>query len=320
LPEVIFLAQDIASPPGLDRVGVEAPGPPRRRWRSSETLAAVLFLLPALFGFTVFYLVPLVRGVILSLTDWDLLSPPNFVGLQNFQELFSDRLFWNSLLVTAEYVILNIGFQTILAILIAVLMERLTRSMAIRGSLIVPYLIPNIVVGLIWFWMLDLQLGIVNQFIEAIGLNRIPFLGSTFWALPSIAFINVWRHMGYTALLVFAGLQAIPKTAYEAAAIDGASEWKMFWKITMPLLRPVLAVVLVITMIGSFQIFDTVAVTTKGGPVNATRVIYYYIYQKAFDQFEFGYASAIALVLMLILVAVTFVQLKLLRAGESDLA
>jgi multiple sugar transport system permease protein len=314
------LSQQVAPPPGLERVGVEAPGPQRRRWRSSETTAAFLFLFPALFGFSVFYLLPLIRGIFLSLTDWDLLSTANFVGLKNFQDLFSDKLFWNSLLVTAEYVILNIGFQTVLAILIAVLMERLTRSMSIRGSLILPYLIPNVVVGLIWFWMLDLQLGIVNSLLETIGINRIAFLGSTFWALPSIAFINVWRHMGYTALLVFAGLQAIPKTAYEAAAIDGATEWQMFWRITMPLLRPVLAVVLVITMIGSFQIFDTVAVTTKGGPINATRVIYYYIYQKAFDQFEFGYASAIALVLMLILVGVTFVQLKLLRAGESDLA
>lgn len=314
------MSQQVTRPPGMERVGVDTGEAPRRRWRSSETTAAILFLLPALFGFITFYMLPLVRGIYLSFTDWDLLSPPNFVGLDNFQKLFSDKLFWNSLVVTAEYVFLNIGFQTVLAIVIAVLMDRLTRSMAIRGTLLLPYLIPNVVVGLIWFWMLDLQLGITNQFVEAIGLNRIPFLGSTFWAIPSIAAINIWRHMGYTALLVFAGLQAIPKTSYEAAAMDGASEWNMFWRITLPLLRPVLAVVLVITMIGSFQIFDTVAVTTKGGPVNATRVIYYYIYQKAFDQFEFGYASAIALVLMVILVGVTFVQLKLLRAGESDLA
>jgi multiple sugar transport system permease protein len=315
------LSQQTAAPaPGLERVGIDAPRPSRRSWRNSEVTAAYLFLLPALLGFITFYLLPLIRGIYLSVTDWDLLSVPNFVGLDNFQRLFTDKLFWNSLLVTAEYVLLNIGFQTVLAILIAVLMDRLTRSMAIRGLLILPYLIPNVVVGLVWFWMLDLQLGITNRALDAIGLNPIPFLGSTFWAIPSIAAINIWRHMGYTALLVFAGLQAIPKTAYEAAAIDGASEWKMFWRITLPLLRPVLAVVLVITMIGSFQIFDTVAVTTKGGPINATRVIYFYIYQKAFDQFEFGYAAAIALVLMLILVGVTFVQLKLLRAGESDLA
>lgn len=314
------MSQQVAPAPGLERVGVEAVQPRRRRWQRSEVTTAFLFLLPALFGFIIFYLLPLIRGIYLSFTDWDLLSPPKFIGLKNFQGLVHDKLFWNSLLVTAEYVILNIGFQTVLAILIAVLMERLTRSMAIRGTLILPYLIPNVVVGLIWWWMLDLQLGIGNQILSAIGINKIPFFGSTVWAIPTIAAINVWRHMGYTALLVFAGLQAIPKTAYEAAAIDGASEWKMFWKITLPLLRPVLAVVLVITMIGSFQIFDTIAVTTKGGPINATRVIYYYIYQRAFAEFDFGYAAAIALVLMLILVGITFVQLKLLRASESDLA
>jgi multiple sugar transport system permease protein len=293
---------------------------PRRPWRSSQITAAVLFLLPALFGFVVFYLLPLVRGLYLSLTDWDLLSTPRFVGLENFQQLLRDSLFWNALGRTVEYVVLNIGTQTVLAILIAVLMDRLTRSLAIRGVLLLPYLIPNVVVALIWLWMLDLELGIGNKAIEAVGLDRIPFLGSTVWAIPTIAAINVWRHMGYTALLIFAGLQTIPKSNYEAAAIDGASEWKMFWRITLPLLRPVLAVVLVITIIGSFQIFDTIAVTTKGGPINATRVIYYYIFERGFVEFQFGYAAAIAVVLMLILIGVTLVQLRLLRAGESDLA
>jgi multiple sugar transport system permease protein len=126
--------------------------------------------------------------------------------------------------------------------------------------------------------------------------------------------------MGYTALLVFAGLQTIPAYVYEAAEVDGSTEWKTFWRITLPLLRPVLVMVLVVTMIGSFQIFDTVAVTTQGGPINATRVIYYYIYERAFTRFDFGYASAMALVLFAILALVSLLQLRLLRAKESDLA
>jgi multiple sugar transport system permease protein len=126
--------------------------------------------------------------------------------------------------------------------------------------------------------------------------------------------------MGYTALLVFAGLQTIPSYVYEAAEVDGSTEWKTFWRITLPLLRPVLVMVLVVTMIGSFQIFDTVAVTTQGGPINATRVIYYYIYERAFTRFDFGYASAMALVLFAILAVVSLLQLRLLRAKESDLA
>jgi len=138
--------------------------------------------------------------------------------------------------------------------------------------------------------------------------------------IPTIAVINVWRHMGYTALLIFGGLQLIPKDMYEAGGLDGASEWQMFRKITLPLLRPVLALVLTITIIGSFQIFDTVAVATQGGPVNASRVINYYIFDQAFGRFHFGYAAAMAVVLFAILAAISFIQLRLSRAGTSDLA
>jgi len=125
--------------------------------------------------------------------------------------------------------------------------------------------------------------------------------------MPSIAGINIWRHVGYTALLIFAGLQTIPKDVYEAGAIDGATETRMFWSITIPLLRPVLVFVLVTTVIGSFQIFDTIAITTKGGPVNATRVIYWYIYEFAFSRFQMGYATAVAVVLFLILITITII-------------
>ncbi|WP_246005330.1 carbohydrate ABC transporter permease [[Actinomadura] parvosata] len=125
--------------------------------------------------------------------------------------------------------------------------------------------------------------------------------------------------MGYTALLIFAGLQMIPPSVYEAAAIDGASEWRTFWRVTLPLLRPVMALVMVLSVIGSFQVFDTIAVTTSGGPINATRVIYFYIYDLAFNRFNFGYAAALSSVLFVLLAGIAYVQLRLSRAGESDL-
>ena len=166
--------------------------------------------------------------------------------------------------------------------------------------------------------MMDYQIGAVNVFLDWIGLDRVAFFGESAWAIPTVAFINVWRHMGYTALLVFAGLQTINKSVYEAADIDGAGEGRKFFSITLPLLRPVLAMVLVVTVIGSFQIFDTVSVTTQGGPVNATRVINYYIWDLAFGQLDFGYASAVAMVLFVILMLVSLIQMKLMRADESD--
>ena len=291
-----------------------------RRGRTNEALFAYLFILPSLIGFITFYAVPAVRGLMISFTNWDLLGEAQFVGFANYQQLFQDDLFWLSLRVTLYYVLLNIPLQTALAVGLAVLMDRLTQSLFVRGVLVLPWLIPNVVVALLWLWLLDPSLGLLNQILGVFGISRQPFLGSVEQAMPAIAGINIWRHVGYTALLIFAGLQTIPKDVYEAGAIDGATETRMFWSITIPLLRPVLVFVLVTTIIGSFQIFDTIAITTQGGPVNATRVIYWYIYDQAFNRFNMGYATTVAVVLFAILIVVTIIQLRYLRADSSDLA
>lgn len=291
-----------------------------QRWLSGETMLAWLFILPSLIGFGVFYAYPAVRGLLISFTNWDLLTTPRSVGLANYQKLLQDPQFWHSLWVTLYYVLLNIPLQTVLAVGLAVLMDRLTQSIFVRGILVLPWLIPSVVVALLWSWLLDPTLGLINQILGVFGIARQPFIGSVAQAMPSIAWVNIWRHAGYTALLIFAGLQTIPKDVYEAGAIDGATETRMFWSITIPLLRPVLVFVLVTTVIGSFQIFDTIAIMTQGGPVNATRVIYWYIYEFAFNRFQMGYATAVAIVLFLILITITIIQMRYLRAEESDLA
>ena len=286
--------------------------------RRDDTRIALWFLLPAAIGFFFFYLLPALRGLYYSFTDYAVLTPPEWTGLANYERLINDPLFWNALWVTLYYVALNIGFQTIIAVLLAVMLQRLTNSTFIRGIALLPYFIANVVVALVWYFMMDYQIGIVNVLFEWIGIDKVAFFGSSAWAIPTVAFINIWRHMGYTALLVFAGLQTINKSVYEAADIDGAGPSRQFFSITLPLLRPILAMVLVVTVTGSFQIFDTVAVTTQGGPINATRVMNYYIWDLAFGQLDFGYASAVAMVLFLILLSVSLVQLKLMRADESD--
>ncbi|TLM83638.1 sugar ABC transporter permease [Pseudarthrobacter sp. NamE2] len=293
---------------------------PRGGFRQSGDLRiALFFIAPALIGFVFFYLVPTVRGIYLSFTEYNILGDPEWVGMENYQAIAKDPLFWNSLAVTGQYVFLNIVLQTALALGLALLMHQVAKSTIIRGALLLPYLMSNVIAALLWFWMLDYQIGVVNQFIDWAGLPRVAFFGSEEWAIPTQALINTWRHMGYTALLIFAGLQAIPGHVYEVAKLDGASAWQTFRKITTPLLRPVLVLVLVVTVIGSFQVFDTVAVTTGGGPVNATRVIQYYIYQRAFTESDFGYGSAIAVILFLILALVAFIQMKFLKGNESDL-
>jgi multiple sugar transport system permease protein len=308
------MSQQTEAPP---RAGATTPKPRRNR---GELWVALLFIAPAAIGFGVFYLYPTLRGIYLSFTEYSLLGTPEFIGLENYQNIVGDELFWNAMKVTVWYVILNIGFQTIIALGLAVLMHRLTQSTVLRGLVLTPYLISMVVVSLLWFWMLDFQIGIVNEVLEAIGIGRVPFFGSETWAIPTIAWVNVWRFVGYTALLIFAGLQTIPQTVYEAAAIDGSSEWRTFWQITVPLLRPILVLVLVLTVIGSFQIFDTVAVTTQGGPGNASRVIMFYIFERAFERSDFGYASALSMILFVILAGVAIAQLKILRGGESDVA
>ena len=290
----------------------------RRRTRS-DLRVALLFIAPALLGFVAFYLVPSIRGVYLSFTEYSVLGDPTWIGTKNYTAIFADDLFWNAMAVTVQYVALNIGFQTVIALGLALLMHNVAKSTLIRGALLLPFLVANVIVALLWFWMLDYQLGIVNEIINWMGLPRIAFFGSEQWAIPTIAGVNVWRHMGYTALLIFAGLQSIPNHVYEVASLDGASPTRTFWSITMPLLRPVLVLVLVVTVIGSFQVFDTVAVTTGGGPINASRVIQMYIYQKAFGESDFGYASALSVILFVILALVAFVQMKFLKGNESDL-
>ncbi|WP_405608570.1 carbohydrate ABC transporter permease [Streptomyces sp. NBC_00076] len=280
---------------------------------------AAVFIAPAFLGFVVFLLWPTLRGIYLSFTRFNLLTPAEWVGLDNYVRMVHDPIFWDSMTVTVEYVVINIGIQTVSALAIAVLLQRLTQSALLRGIVLTPYLMSNVVAGLVWLWILDTQLGIGNEIVTALGFDRIPFLADETWAIPTIALINVWRHVGYTTLLLFAGLQAIPNDMYEAARVDGASEWRMFWRITMPLLRPVLAVVLIMTVIGSFQVFDTVAVTTAGGPANATNVLQYYIYGSAFGRFQFGYASAMSVALLVVLSAITILQYRLTRAGRSDL-
>ncbi|MBP7960358.1 MAG: sugar ABC transporter permease [Caldilineaceae bacterium] len=304
-------APSIPTMPGNQRLS--------KRWLSGEALIAYLFIIPSLIGFVTFYAVPAGRGIWISLTNWNLLKPPTFIGLDNYTKLLGDAEFINSLKVTLYYVILNIPVQTILAIVIAVMMSRLTKSMIVRAMLILPWLMPPVVVGLLWLWLLDPNIGIVNVALKGLGLNAIAFLGLPKYAMPSVAMINIWEYVGYTALLVFAGLQSIPSSVYEAASIDGASEMQMFWQVTIPLLRPVLVFVLVTSVIGSFQLFDVVAITTKGGPVNATKVINWYIYEQAFSRFNMGYSTALSIVLFGMLVFVSLAQMRFMRAGESDM-
>jgi multiple sugar transport system permease protein len=317
------LGGGVAVAPQRQARGAAGTARPRRsrKARGGDGRIAWVFLAPALLGFALFYLYPTIRGAYFSFTDYDLLSSPHSVGAANYRALWHDPLFWNALRVTLQYVVINIVSQTVLALGLAWLMFRLTRSIVVRVLLLVPWLVPNVAVGLLWLWLLDANLGFVNHLITDLGGSSQGFFTTPELAMPTIALINTWQYTGYTALLFYAGMLQIPTNLFESARLDGAGEIRTFTRITLPLMRPILALVLVVSLIGSFQIFDTISIDPeKGGPINATRAIYYYIYELAFTQFRMGYACAVAITLVLILGVLTFIQMRLLRASRSDLA
>lgn len=292
----------------------------RRPWIRTETLVAWLFILPSMIGITVFVFIPAIRGLLLSFTNSDLLTRADFVGLQNYQKLIDDRQFWSSMGITIKYVLLNIPLQTAIALALAMLLTRLTSSNIIRGIIFLPYLLPMVMVTMIWLTLFDYEFGPINALLAALGIDKIGFLNQAN-IVPSLAWINTWRHVGYVSLLFFAGLQTIPKELYEASLIDGANEWQSFTKVTLPLLRPVTVFVLVTSVVGSFQVWDSVAVATNpsGGPGGASRVIFWYITNLAFTRFDMGYAATVAVALFVIILAVAMFQMWYFRANKSDL-
>lgn len=288
--------------------------------------AAVVLLTPALIGFLVFWIYPAIRGFGYSVTNYNLLNKGEFVGAENFETLISDTDMWRSLWITVVFAVGSIVITLVLAMLLAALMQRLRTKTWVRAGLLLPWLVPNVAIALIWAWLLDANVGYLKGVLDRVGkaLNLDFLVNFTFYnsdvALNIVILIGVWSGVGYTALLLFAGMMQVPTEYYEAGAIDGASETTMFFRITLPLIRPVIALVVVVSLIGSFQVFDLVQVGYGGKPIPEVRVIYYYIYQQAFDFLKMGYASAIALGLAVILAVLTLIQLRLLRANRSDLA
>lgn len=294
-----------------------------KRWLSEEALVAYLFIIPSLFGLIMFVMWPTIKGFSLSFTSASLMKPGEFVGLANYEKLIHDKQFFSSMLITTKYVLFNIPLQTVIALGLAVLISRLTKSTFVRLVVFLPYLMPMLMVTIIWMSIFDYLTGPINGILKELGGKNamISFLNVQN-VVFSLAWINTWRHAGYNTLLFFAGLQGIPNDLYESAALDGANEWQIFRRITLPLLRPVTVFILVTSFIGSFQVFDSAMViaTPTGGPGGATRVIYWYITSLAFNQFKMGYAATVAVALFTFSMLIAWVQLIWFKADTSDIS
>jgi multiple sugar transport system permease protein len=299
----------------LTKTNKTAPKKRFSRQQKQEWLAAFLFLSPSLVGLIVFFLVPVIGGFGISFTDWDLLSTPKFVGLENYQTaLKSDPLFWLSLKHTLQYALMVILAGVPLSLGLALAVNSPLKGIHVfRTIFFIPVVVSSIAASLVWKWIFQPEMGALNTVLKFFGLPTPMWLGDGKTALISVAIVAIWLGLGYNMVIFLAGLKGIPRHLYEAAALDGAVGFQSFWFITLPLLTPTLFFVLVMSVIGSFQVFGQVYVmTTNAGPGNATLVYVYYLWENAFKWFKMGYASALAYLLFIIILIVTIIQMKFL--------
>ena len=293
-----------------------------RRYKPDQQWEAYLFLLPSFVGFFLFVALPVLVALVLSFFEWNLLSQPQFMGIENYTELiFEDRIFrtvlWNTLYFTATIVPLQLALGLILAVAL---------NQAIRGVQIyrliyfMPVVTTIVAAALVFQWFFNRDFGMLSSWIwglaDVTGLPIQPpdWLNSTFWAKPAVVILTLWKNTGFTMVIYLAGLQAIPRELYDAAEVDGASAFQRFLYVTFPMVSPTTFFLLVIQMIGAFQLFSESFVMTRGGPAQSTLTIVYYIYQVAFQlSNRMGKAAAIAWVLFFFIFILTFIQTRLQR-------
>lgn len=308
--------------PALTQRGVadrgSTPAAARHGWR--RDLTGWAFAAPFVILFGVFLALPILASFILSFTSFgvrDLTNPigASFVGVDNYAKLLSDAKFWKSLGNTVYFVVVGVPLTLGIGLLIASALSRgITRfRTAFRVGYYLPVITSIVAIAVIWRFLLNPDIGLINVLLRNVGINGPDWLASKTLAMPSIIAMAVWRNLGFAMVVFIAGLQAIPAMLYEAAAIDGAGRWQAFRYVTLPMLRPTILFMLVITTIGYLQLFEEPFVMTAGGPLDATLSVTMYMYQQGFTFFHQGYASAIAYVLFVIVALIAFLQFRFLR-------
>lgn len=296
-------------------VGARALAFPRRRLLTAQGLEGYLCIAPWLIGFVCFVAGPMVAALLISFTDWSMLSAPEWVGLGNYKKIFEDPLFYRVLFNTAFISFVSVPLQLCLALLMAIgLNEKLKGVALYRTIFFLPSQMPVVASALLWLWVFNPEFGLVNAGLNTLNLPGLRWLFDPDLAKPSIVLITLWGGIGTSLIIFLAGLQGIPESLHEAAAIDGAGAIARFRHVTLPMLSPIIFFNLIIGVIASFQAYFTlVFVTTGGGPGNATLIFILYIYFKAFRDFAMGYAAALAWLLFTIVVVLTAINFGLAR-------
>lgn len=275
---------------------------------NEQKYAAWLFLLPALAGTLIFIVIPVFCSFGLSFMKWDLLNPVQFVGFQNYKEIFTEPLFFKILINTIVFAIATSVFGVIIPLVLAcILNSKIKAGEFFKTAYFLPFITPMIVIGIIWEWIFDPNIGLFANVLQI----HINWLYDVRFAMPALIIVSVWKLIGYNMVIFLSSLSAISNSLFEAAKIDGANTFQTFKNVTIPLLSPTIFFVVIITAISSFQVFDLIYLMTQGGPLDSTNVLVYAIYKNAFEYFNVGKASAIAYVLFFIILVLTLIQWNL---------
>jgi multiple sugar transport system permease protein len=279
-----------------------------------ESVSAWLYLTPALVLLTIFVFYPTIQLVINSFYEMDGMGTKFFIGIENYQMLFTDEEFWNTVKNSFVFIFTTVPIGMGVSLGLALLINKNIKGKGIfRTIFFSPVVTSLVAAGLIWVWLLNKDYGIINVLLQNAGFEKIPWLVDEKYAMLSVIMMTIWKDAGYNMILFLAGLNNISDSYYEAAEIDGANTWQKFWGVTWPLLMPTTFFILVVRIIFSFRTFEQIYAMTKGGPYGSTSVFVYYIFDKAFNQFELGYGSAAAVILLIIVLSLTGLQFKVMK-------
>ena len=274
--------------------------PMRLSMRQRRTLVGYLFISPVILGYLIWVAGPMLMAIWLSLTEWDMLRPATFVGLSNYQQMLHDDLFWKSLTVTFYFTLVSVPLSLAISFAVAMLVNVNVRGISLfRMLFYLPSIVPLVVSAVLWLWIFNSELGLLNALLHWLGLPKVLWLQDSRWAMPALIIMSLWT-IGGSMVIFLAGLQGIPQHLYEAAENDGANYWQRLWNVTIPMMSPVIFFNLVIGLIAALQTFVPGYLMTQGGPENSTLFYGLYIFRSAFRDFKMGYAAALSWVLFAI--------------------
>lgn len=281
-----------------------------RTTQGRRNLTGYFFILPFILGFLIWFLLPAGIAIWLTFYDWNMIREPIFIGLENFKEIFRDKLFLHSLIVTAKYTLVSVPLSLVLSFFIAILLNSKVKGIAIfRTIFYIPSIVPAVANAVLWNFVFNTEFGLANVVLRALGLPKIMWLQDPDWAMPALIIMSLWG-LGGGVVIYLAGLQGIPQTLYEAAEIDGAGRWAKLRHVTIPLISPVIFFNLIMGIIGSFQVFTIGFLVTAGGPQNATLFYVLYTYRTGIQYFDMGYAAVLAWILFFVILGLTLFVFK----------